>query len=66
MSYYNNDDLHTEIQDLSKQTDNAYQACMRKFDEIDTSLSRTFNLISFLYGGAVAIMLVTIVEALVK
>jgi len=48
---------------MSKELDKSYQKVMDKFDEIDQSMQRTFNAMYFLYGGIVAVMIISLVEA---
>lgn len=63
MSYYNNDDLANNLDDLSKETEKSFQSLMDKFDEIDNSMSKTLNAMYFLYGGIVALMILALAEA---
>ena len=56
------DTWHMEYS-MSKELDKSYQKVMDKFDEIDQSMQRTFNAMYFLYGGIVAVMIISLVEA---
>jgi len=63
---HNNEDIYDNLNDLSLETEEAFNKVMTRFDEMDRSMDKTFAAMYFLYGGIVTLMILMLVEAFAK